>query len=354
MRMEKNFGLQLLVNYHRYTGASYLAWNFGKRMKPFKKCVIFTINIIMLISIVFVVQSLTKGTIIFNKRKYYLKENRTMLIYILYIATYTSYSLLDLFVFIILLLKGKSIVELIYNDVNIDPRKEWKIGKKILIGQIMMIMLLESPFPICSLVFVGFRQRPILEQSIIYFTFILIQNMQMTIISLLAYYSYAMKENFREIDNEFKSLSQIYHIKTKIIKLKNSLNRLNNYTKKYLFIVIMHNSISCVTNLTIFYFDQGKRHGHALAYLFDSVIVTLTICYISNTLKTSYLEFLQKLEIFEQSSQEDLDYHVIARLYSIKNTWSLKALNFYELGSKFFMSNISSILTFVVILIQTN
>ena len=141
--MDKNYGLQLLVNYHRYTGASYLGWNFGRRMKFFQKFVIFTINIVMLISTVYVVQSFTKSTIIFNKRKEHLKENRTMLIYILYITTSTSYSLLDLIIFFILIFRGKSIVEMIYNDVNIDFGKEWKIGKKILIGQIMMTMLLE-------------------------------------------------------------------------------------------------------------------------------------------------------------------------------------------------------------------
>ena len=355
--MEKNFGLQLLVNYHRFTGASYLGWNFGRRMKIFHKLVIFTINIIMFMSTIYVVQSFTKSTIIFNKRKEHLKENRTMLIYILYITTSTSYSLLDLIVFFILLIKGKSIVELIYNDVNIDSGKELKIGKKILIGQIMMTMILESPFPICRAVFEGCVKRTILGQSIIYVSFIMMHNMQLTIISLLAYYSYSMEENIYEINTEFKSSSQLHYIKGKIIKLTNSLNRLNKYTNKYFFIVIWHNSLSCVTNFTIFYFDQGKRHGFALAYLFDSIIVTFTICYISNMLKTSYREFLQKIEMFEQSaisSQENLDNHVVARLRSIKNSWSLKALNFYELGSEFFLSNISSILTFVVILIQTN
>ena len=130
---------------------------------------------------------------------------------------------------------------------------------------------------------------------------------------------------------------------------------MNNYTEKYLFILILHNSVSCVTNLTIFYFDQGKRHGFALAYLFDSIIVTFTICYISNKLGNGYQEFLRKLEMFEQSSSlENLDNGLISRLNSMESSWTFRALGFYKLGSEFFISNISFILTLAVILIQTN
>ena len=44
----------------------------------------------------------------------------------------------------------------------------------------------------------------------------MMHNMQMTIISLLAHYSYAMEEKFSEINNEFESLSQLHYIKRKI------------------------------------------------------------------------------------------------------------------------------------------
>ena len=177
-------------------------------------------------------------------------------------------------------------------------------------------------------------------------------------ISLMAYYCYAMEQKISEITNNFQYPTQIRYLIKEIVSIKNSLKRIDRELNKYLFIIIAQNCISCVANITIFYFDRGNKLGSSIAFIMNSLIIMATICYMSDKITKSYLRFLDKFESLELNSlenhQDNKDVLLIERLYAIENELCFTALNLYRIDANFFFSILSFSITFSLIIVQTN
>ena len=352
-------GLKILVNYHQYTGISYLAYNFGAKMSYKKKIIITLLNLILfafLVNFWFEVVSDTINTSL--NRNYHEESKKANMIFILSTIGFIGYVISMTYVFVVLLVNGKYILEYLHKqDMKIQSKIELKIGIKVVVCQIVITLLVEFMYPISRLIFGGITNYPLKKRLIMFVCSIFLENILATLISLIAYYCYYIEEYIHELEKNFNSLSQTRLIYYQAIKVRNSVTKFNEYFKKSIFMLIMLSSICCVTNATIFYFNRGTEHTYTIASIFEYSITIFIICTMSNKIEASYKKLLDKFDKLELLSSRQksscLYYSLVNKMYSMRDDMCFTAFDLYKIDNKIFMQIVSLIVTFCVIIIQT-
>ena len=353
-------GLKTLVCFHQFTGIGYLTWSFDGKMSVKRKVAITLINLILLAIIFIYFQDSVRTRIKFSKdRKFFNQTKKSNLIFILSAITTIGYMISMSYVFVLLLVKGKHILVFLKDqDMKINPKIEFKIGIKVVVYQVLINLLVESLYPINNIVFGGFDNFSIKDSLISFIEYAVLGNIQATLISLMAYYCYYIEEYILELEQNFCSLSQTEFIHHQAIKLHVSVKRFNEYFKESLFMIIILSSMGCVTNATMFYFHVGSKFHYSLVATFECLIRIFIICIISNKIGSSYNNLIYKFEKIEAKLPEQryssLYHSLVNRMYSLKDGMCFTAFDLCKINTKTFMQIFSWIITFSVILIQTD
>ena len=353
-------GLRTLVCFHQICGISYLSWNNFDKISFKRKVVIAIMNLTLLAMVIKYLHNSVATKIEWSRdRKYFNETKKSNFIFILSTTTSSGYVISMTYVFVLLLFKGKNILNFLKElNMKIQPNIEFKIGIKVVVGQILITLLVQSLYPLCRIIFRGVNNYSIKNHTIRFIEYTFLENIHSTFISLMVYYCYYIEEYILKLEQNFTSLSQTKSIYHESIKIHNSVKSFSQYFKKVIFILIILSSMCCVTNATIFYFHLGNRLFYTLPAIFECLIRIFIFCIFSNKIESSYSKLLDKFEKLELVSTEQkyscLYHSFLNRMYSMRDDMCFTAFDLYKINMKTFMEIISLIITFCVILIQTD
>ena len=348
----------MLVYFQRITGQSYRFWNFGQRMDLSLKLVLIFLNSILFIATIsdfyFAFEDLQN----MSKTKNFFSSHKSIMPYIMQISVYICYVIINVYAFLLIQFRGKTILEFLYDiDINID--KERKIGIKAIVLQITVTFLLSLLYFLCYLKEIYFQNNILINFGHFLIIIILFSN-YLSLLSLMAYFSYVIQERLTDLQNEFISLQQLPNIFKQLFVIQSYVKKFDQYYNKFLFIIIIIYSFECIDNLTILYFDRYKTMFCPIPTIFESLLSIFIFCYLSDKIYKSYLSIINE---YEQLQLKMLDTQLVQfnhshqihfiRLYLLRDDMCFTAFNLYPLNMKTFMSILSTIITFTVILIQT-
>ena len=353
----ENAGLNYLVNFHRMTANTYMGWNFGQTFSIKIKVILIIANICLFCICVystsehyFTILKTKQGQVI-GKKSY--------LPYILQLITHTGFLSITILCFFMNIFRGKAILKFLYEqDFQIDTSIERRIAIKIIMVQLITCLLMElgyssgcvfSDSDACHLSYL----KIVLDYMVTVFT----KNIQFILLSLIAYQCYVIEQRFKEMTENFNCLSQIKCLSGKIFKISNLMRKFNSYIHLYLFTIFLFYFFVSINNITVFYFDHGKSMTSATVGTVEGFLLIFIICLTCDKIEKGYEIFLDKLETLHEQNfnrnEYSLDYSLINRLYLLRDDMCLTAFNLYKINTKMLMSLISLIITFAVILIQT-
>ena len=357
MNSQLKSGLRYLVIFHRFTCNSYFGWNFGQKLKKKTKFILIAMNILLFVlcacynyySIDF------SFNLIDKKDKFSDSASKSLLLFILLMTTTFGFSIEVISILFINLIIGKSILTFLWEqNIKIDSSVEKKMGIKLVILQILLSLIIELPFPFFVISIYNFSYFQFFKT---YLFNVLNQNIRMSFFSLMAYQSFYFEQKFTEITDSFTSLTQLKWISNQVFKMAELVKRYDKFFNKYLFIAIMLNTFSAICTSTIIYFDRGRLMPFTIPALMESLVIIYLVCFISAKLSKSYAKLLDKFELLEVENSEHgdikIDNSLVMRLYGLRCNLCYTAFHIYPINTKTFMSIISTIVTFSVILIQT-
>lgn len=356
MAIEYKSGLKILVSYHRWTGNSYLCWNYRKPLSHWMKILILILNLIMFGFFVYFSYLTFQELEEYSKNKILFENQKKKIAFIMRFVVIVGYTLIDFFVFGSMLIEGKSIIMYLYDlDIGVDSKVERKIGLTIMIVQLIFVPVLESGFLISPLAFSATQNFR--DKFSHYLLYVVVCHVHLSMLSLIAYYCYVMQAKLKEINMEFTSLVKLPVIYKELLSIYNSVQRFDNFFNTYLFLYIVSHSINLVINSVILYFDRCTMIVDALASFTESIIMMFIVCYLSDRIGKAYAMVISRLNQLECSTDtmilEKLNYNQINRLYNIRDDMCLTAFNLYPINIKTFIQIMSLVITFTVILIQT-
>ena len=355
-QQDNRSGLRMLIGFNRLTGTCYTWWNFGSKLK-FKYKII---NIIMTIITVIVATYFSYRDIDllvqFIKDRIDGRSNMTMVVFILTTISDIFYSVKWIYLFFFSIFRVKKIFQLLNDqDISISYHRERKIGLTLIICQISVLLTIEAIFPLTTLIVQGVDRFDLFENLIVFVTYTIVENFQATMLTLLAYQCCVIEEKLRELTENFTSLNQFTTISQQILKIQYSVKRFDLMTTQLTFFTLMVNSVNCVSNVALVYHDGLQIHDFVIGGIVECIFEIFIVCYLSNKMCFGMTKLMNKFEMLELGHpQHFIDHCLIMRIYAMRDELCLSAMNLYEINIKTFISIMSFIVTFSVIIIQTN
>ena len=350
-------GLKRLVFFHRLTGNTYMTWNFGKRQSIQMKILLILANIaLFFVCIHFTTYQIFFDLTIANSEQENINKSR--LPYIFHIISVTGFFTGTLFCFFLNLIKGKALLKFLYEqDIEINRTAEKRIVNKILIFQFSVCIIDELFYALIRFLENGPDHNSYWKLFVNYILFVLNKNIHLILLALLAYQCYVVEEKFREMTLEFKHLSQFKNLAKQVFKITNLVQEFNTYFNFYLFVTMIYYFIASINNATVFYYDRKFSILVNIPWTMEIILIMFLLCLVCSKIENGYRKFLKKYEILHEqnliSNNIDIDYCLVNRLYYMKEDLCITAYNMYKINIKTFMSLISLIITFAVIMIQT-
>ena len=279
-------GLIFVVNFYRVFGQSFLFWNSGRKMCLKLKVVLLILNTLLFIATVFYsyidvedVRNMGKDPTFFNP------SHKSLMMFIMIVLVSICYSIMNLYVFGLILVRGKSILEFLhYMNIHIDIGIERRIGLKVIIIHLPIVFLMNAALLYCEVILTDTNGH--LLNTIFHLLLnILIASSYMCLLSLLAYFSFVIEQKLSEINVKFTSLSELATIFKQILIVQNNVKQFKQFTSGYLFFIILLYSFACVSNLTILYFDRLKTIPSAVVSCFEPLSQIFLFCYLSDKLR---------------------------------------------------------------------
>ena len=222
-RFDKLTGLNMLVTFHRMTGNTYFNSNFNivtklKRIFLFIISVsYFTIQVLCTTYFILFIRTGVDGKTVNNSQK-------TIMLNALFNIAVISLIMDTIFAQYIVIFRGKRILTFLkdQNNLEITNRREKRIGIKIILIQISLLLLLESVYLIFVVILSITTQQSDSPTVFLIYTFLSLTavNFKLSIVSLMAYQSFSVAEKLRQITESFHSLSQIDSIVKILQKLQ--------------------------------------------------------------------------------------------------------------------------------------
>ena len=186
---------------------------------------------------------------------------------------------------------------------------------------------------------------------------IIISSNYVCLISIMAYFCYVTQQRLADLQNNFTSLQLLPNIFKELLVIQRNVKIFVQFYNKYLFLIIILYSFQCVSSLTILYFDRFKTMFGPISAVFESLSLIFIYCYLSDKVDKAYLTIINKYEQLQSkmsdSQLDQFNHCLVSRLYSLRDDMCFTAFNLYPINMKTFMSILSTIVTFTVILIQT-
>ena len=265
---------------------------------------------------------------------------------------------MNIYIFALIVYNGKSIVVFLYDlDIDIDSREEKKIGIKVFIMWVTLSLLVACLYFLCNAIHYGL-QNSILLNCIYFLENIILAINYICLHSMMAYFCYAMQQKLADLQRKFTNLKQLPNLFRQLLVIQNYVKIFDQFYNNYLFFMIMLLFFTCVSNLTILYFDRFKTMPWSIVCIFETLSNIFLFCYLSNKINKSYIGIINKYEqlqlLMDDTQLIQFKHSLVSRLYSLRDDMCFTAFNLYPINMKTFLSILSMIVTFSVIIIQTH
>ena len=292
-----------------------------------------------------------------SKNEKFFSSHHTFMPYVMQISVYICYAIMNVYVFALIQIKGKAILVFLYDmDINIDRKFEKKFAIKAIILQVILTLIIGLLFYLNVILLYGI-QNEILKNFLYFIENMIMSSNFFSLLSLMAYFCYVIQQKLKDLQNEFIDVTQLPHIFKQLLIIQGYVKRFDQFYNKYLFCIFVLWSFECVSSLTILYFDRCKTMSWPMAGIIESIMQIFLYCYLSDKIDTSYMNIINKFELLQLEIQEtklgQINHSLVNRLYSMRDDMCFTAFNLYPINMKTFISILSLIITFTVILIQT-
>ena len=353
-------GFKMLVYFQRITGQSFMFWNFGKRMDLSLKLVLTFLNTMLFFATSFYLYECVKDVQDLKKNsEFNFSSHESTITFMMQISGYICYNITNVYVYILVQFKGKAVLVFI-NDLNININRgsEKKIGITTIIIQIALTFVFSLIFFLTSIDWIEIHKN-ILSNFISYIILIFIISNYLSLLSLMAYFCYVIQQRLTDLQNEFSSLQQLPNIFKQLLVIQSFVKQFDKlFYSKYLFIILLSYSFECINNLTILYFDRFNIMLNTIPLITESITFIFLFCYLSDKINKSYVSIINKYEqlqlLMSDTQLGQFNHSLVSRLYSMRDDLCFTAFNLYPINMKTFMSILSMIVIFTVILIQTH
>ena len=349
-------GLKMLITFSRLIGTCYTRWNFGNKLK-FKYKIINIIMTIMTVIVALYFSYIDMDLLIqFIKDRIDGRSKMTMVVFLLTTVSYFFYSVKWIYLFFFSIIRVKKIFQLLNDqDIRISCDRERKIGMTLIILQVVVLLIIEAIFPLTTLIVQGAHKFDIYHNLILFVTYTIVENFQATMLILLAYQCCVIEEKLRELTENFTSLNKFPAISEQILRIQYSVKQFDQLTTQFTFYTIMVNAVNCVSNVALLYHDGLRTHDYLIGGIVECIFELFIVCYLSNKMCFSMTKLMNKFEMLELGHpQHFIDHCILMRFYAMRDELCLTAMNLYKINIKTFISIMSFIITFSVIIIQTH
>ena len=370
MRRNSNslIGLKYLVNYHRLTGNTYLGACLDGKFQFITKLALIVWNLLLLAQIGWHFHMEYQWSSQGNNSTLGLNgtdlnespKSKNRLIDVLNAIRSLSYSSQSFIIFVYLMVRGEKILQSVkdcHQLVTISTKDEKRIG--------LFIALIQFCYACAFNLFhfVTHYEFDKVQISIalhIQFTssFFLLFNTQLTILSLIAYQSSIVSRKLAEMS---KCLTINTNLKTSylfISHLSHTIKRTDSLISVYNAIALAFNTLNCISFLCVIAVDI-ESIGIFVSALLESLSVLMILCLVSDMIPRTYSEFVFNLnKTFTEYSVENASNLMYIRVIlnhmnDIKHEMGFTAYNLFFVNTNTFLSCMTLILSYSVILIQT-
>lgn len=339
--------LKVLVTFHRIFGISY--HNYRLERRPLLKRILLLWNLFIYLFLIcnqiyIILSTLWYGSIFIG-----VDVQKSRIITILNVFCHITDLVMMVTTMLVFLLRGEKILN------NIDRRLESARSRKV--------SLVIAAAQICSMVifclaplYVVIDDLSLINTIINDIFYFLYLNLKLSVLSLMAYQSYAVAQRLQAIADSFVATKQIQLVHKQIQTARNYLKSLDRCLNVVNLMAIVVDSMRAVFVLFTIHFQRATNIGLSCLVLIETLGELIALCLLSNHIQRSYVKLLERLERLESeySDQSLVDYALINRLYSMREDFCFTAFNMYRIDSKTFVTALTQIVTFAVILIQTS
>jgi hypothetical protein len=347
-------GLSYLITFHKFCGISYFGASVNQENNK-RKIILFILSIIwnliffgFTINLIF--EFLKFNINSFNKIRS--NSSKLLIITILKILGKTGYYIQSFAINILLILRGKRILELFRaQSFNyIDSRSERRIGLSILFIQFILFLALELIMIILHLIY-SIETFNIFV-NLVYFSIMI--NIS-SIIALIAYQSKIISIQIDKISKNFspKDLSKLYQF---ICKVKNFVKNFDSLISNVIFMLIFNSSVSCIAYLSLTAVESNKNSIRYIVCMSENILLLTTLCYSCDMVPKKIKEFSDKIEeLMLDYVYTDVNQNlIIVQIDFLKQDIGFTGMGFFKINSNTIISVFALVLSNSVILIQTS
>jgi len=349
-------GLKLIIIYCKLSGHAYFGHNFNG-----KSC--FSIRLLQIsLNVLFIAFMSYQyyydiHYVIKNIESFGIDPKKSKLIYILCFLGILGYSTQTLITCVFLWLNGSKILDLFKSPeyLKIGNRIEYRIGLFICIFTCFIALVTELTFNLVyyylHLINTKFNLYTFIISPIIYF---IEYNTQLLVISLIAYKCCLISQQIKLITQMISHFPLISIYKC-IVKISILIKRFDKIVSHYILIVFIINGFRCISSLCILFIGPQTSLSFSVGSLVESLIMFISLSLVCNVIPYSYNNFLYELQLFYTKNINPIhDNSTLLLIKDMKNELYLTAFGLYNIDLKTLISCLSLILTYSVILIQTN
>ena len=376
-------GLKYLINYHRITGTTYFGATIDGKPVFLRKVILVSWNLLFLAvaiqhttnEILHVIRgqpaSHEASLSLDNSSKHFVgdthinetakQRSQKTLIDVLHSIRCISRATQTLIICLYLMVRGNKILQSVkdcLNLVRVSDRDGKRIGLTVALAHFTYAFVFNL---VHGVVHIQENEGPPsvsqhIAPTLLFFTLF---NIELTIISLIAYQSLIVRKKLKEISHNFSVHMNLKNTYLFISRLNDSIRRTDDLICVYNVLVLANASISCISFTCMLAVDTSRK-GIDVSALLESFSVLLFFCLVSDIIPETYRQFMHKLnhtftEYSVQNSASNLIYNrvILNHMNDIRHEIGFTAYNLFFINKNTFLSCMTLILSYSVILIQT-
>ena len=158
----------------------------------------------------------------------------------------------------------------------------------------------------------------------------------------------------------FTTLKQFTVVFEDVLQIQRTMKMFDKFRNQFIVISFVFISICTIAFANFLYFEALRVLELSIGGIAECLSLLFIICYFSNNPNHNYNKLLDKIEELELKNTKAsfehkvfIDFSIVNRMYCIRKSLCFTAFGLYKITMKTFLSVMSLIITFSVILIQT-
>ena len=266
----------------------------------------------------------------------------------------------SLIICLYLTIKGSQLIAIIkefYQLLDISPQLESKVGLIVaivhfcyafIVNVVNTSLFIDSPI---------IRSR---TQAFYGLVFFLMLNARLTVLSLILYMNCIVRKQISDMTENVSNKTNLKNVYLFASKLNDLTKKFDSVTSFYNLVIVSLNSIMCMSYVCVLAINPiiNKMDISALT---ESLLTLMCLCLVSDIIPKAYKEFVHKLnKTFTEYSVENSDSNfiyiriILSHMNDMRNDMSFTVYSICRVNTNTFLSCLTLILTYSVILIQTN